>query len=145
MIILKTIRPLFTTVITTMDMVEEKDTLIKGTSLIDTSKMKKSIKEYQKVIAVGPHVNNIKVGDIVCVNPTRFMTPVQKKKANSVQANTEEYSVEVKYQFDIIELNGSPFLKLQDRDIDYVVEEYEEFDENPIIVTEDNLKKPVYN
>lgn len=55
----------------------------------------------------------------------------------------EEYQTELNYQFDIIEIDGKPCLKLQDRDIDYVIEDYEEveeFDSNPTIVTEEHLK-----
>jgi hypothetical protein len=55
----------------------------------------------------------------------------------------EEYSTEIRYNFDIIEIDGKPHLKLQDRDIDYVVEEYEDFDENPTIVTEDQLRPKI--
>ena len=104
------------------------------------------MEKLQTVVAVGPHVNNIQVDDLVHIDPTRFMKPVQVKKPNqpdSLKTGMEEYSSEMRYQFDIIELDGKPFLKLQDRDIDYVIEEYEEvedFNPNPTIVTEENLK-----
>lgn len=144
--VIKKVRPQFTGVITTMNMLEEKDMYIKGTNLLDGRKIKKSIDEFQTVVAVGPHVNNIQVDDLVHIDPTRFMKPVQVKKPNqpdSLKTGMEEYSSEMRYQFDIIELDGKPFLKLQDRDIDYVIEEYEEvedFNPNPTIVTEENLK-----
>ena len=144
--VIKKVRPQFTGLITTMNMFEEKDMYIKGTSLIDGRKIKKSIDEFQTVVAVGPHVNGIQVGDLVHIDPTRFMKPVQVKKANqpdSLKTGMEEYSSEMRYQFDVIELDGKPYLKLQDRDVDYVVEEYEEvedFDPNPTIVTEEHLK-----
>lgn len=139
MIVAKKIKPLFTKVITTADMLEEKDMMIG--SLIDVSKQKKTIKEFQKVIAVGTHVNGINVGDIVCVNPTRFGKPYQKK--NSLNQAVEEYNTMISYQFDFIEVDGKICLKLEDRDIDYIVEEYEEvedFNPTPTIVTEEQLK-----
>lgn len=139
MIVVKKIRPMFTDVYTTAEMLEEKD--MKVGSLIDVSKANKTIKEFQRVIAVGPHVNGINVGDLVCVNPTRFGKPYQKK--NSMSAATEEYETMVSYQFDFIEIDGQPVLKLQDRDVSYVVEEYEEvedFNPTPTIVTEEQLK-----
>lgn len=144
--VIKKVRPQFTRLITTMNMLEEKDMYIKGTSLIDGRKIKKSIDEFQTVVAVGPHVNGIQVGDLVHIDPMRFAKPVQVKKPNqpdSLKTGMEEYTSEVRYQFDIIELNGQPYLQLQDRDVDYVVEEYEEvedFDPNPLIVTEEQLK-----
>lgn len=139
MIVVKKIRPMFTDVYTTAEMLEEKD--MKVGSLIDVSKANKTIKEFQRVIAVGPHVNGINVGDLVCVNPTRFGKPYQKK--NSIGAATEEYETMISYQFDFIEIDGQPVLKLQDRDVSYVVEEYEEvedFNPTPTIVTEEQLK-----
>lgn len=139
MIVVKKIRPMFTDVYTTAEMLEEKD--MKVGSLIDVSKANKTIKEFQRVIAVGPHVNGINVGDLVCVNPTRFGKPYQKK--NSMSAATEEYETMVSYQFNFIEIDGQPVLKLQDRDVSYVVEEYEEvedFNPTPTIVTEEQLK-----
>lgn len=139
MIVVKKIRPIFTDVYTTAEMLEERD--MKVGSLIDVSKANKIIKEFQRVIAVGPHVNGINVGDLVCVNPTRFGKPYQKK--NSIGAATEEYETMISYQFDFIEIDGQPVLKLQDRDISYVVEEYEEvedFNPTPTIVTEEQLR-----
>lgn len=139
MIVVKKIRPMFTDVYTTAEMLEEKD--MKVGSLIDVSKAKKTIKEFQRVIAVGPHVNGINVGDLVCVNPTRFGKPYQKK--NSMSSATEEYETMVSYQFDFIDIDGQLVLKLQDRDISYVVEEYEEvedFNPTPTIVTEEQLR-----
>lgn len=139
MIRVKKIKPMFTTVITTAEMLEEKDMMVG--SIIDVSKAKKTIKEFQKVVAVGPHVNSIQVGDLVCVNPIRFGKPYQKR--NSLNQATEEYETMMSYQFDFIEIDGQTCLKLQDRDIDYVVEEYEEvedFNPAPLIVTEEDLK-----
>lgn len=139
MIRVKKIKPMFTTVITTAEMLEEKDMMVG--SIIDVSKAKKTIKEFQRVVAVGPHVNGIQVGDLVCVNPIRFGKPYQKR--NSLNQAVEEYETMISYQFDFIEIDGQTCLKLQDRDIDYVVEEYEEiedFNPAPLIVTEEDLK-----
>ena len=143
MIIVKKVKPMFTTVITTMDIISEKDMYVSGTQILDINKVKNSVNEFQRVVAIGPHVQGINVGDLVCINPTRFGKPVQKKMNDSIKQNMEEYSTEIRYNFDIIEIDGKPHLKLQDRDIDYVVEEYEDFDENPTIVTEDQLRPKI--
>ena len=63
MIKVKKIKPLFTALITTMDLYEE-DSKTKG-GLIDSTRQKGTIKEYQKVIAVGDTVKCIKPGDLV--------------------------------------------------------------------------------
>ena len=69
MLKVKKIRPMFTSLITTMDKYEQ-DVKIGG--LIDTTKQQGGLKEYQKVLAIGSSVKDVKVGDIVCVNPARF-------------------------------------------------------------------------
>ena len=46
--------------------------------LVDASKLN-TIKEYQKVIAVGPMVRDIKVGDIVRINPSRYIQILHKQ------------------------------------------------------------------
>lgn len=131
MLTVKKIKPMFTTIITTMELMKDEDMVLKNSGLIDASKMKKTIKEFQKVVAVGPQVRDVKVGDIVCVDPTRFGKVVHKP--GSIQEATVKDNPVVEYNFDIIEIDGVPHLKLQDRDISYIVEEYEEFDENPLL------------
>ena len=65
--VIKKIKPMFTTVITTMNILEEKDMCFSGTSIIDSSKMRRSVDEFQTVLAVGPHVNGVQVAeDLFC-------------------------------------------------------------------------------
>ena len=68
--IIKKIRPMFTSLITTMD--TYKVDVMNEFGLIESNKTVGNLKEYQKVIAVGPNVKNIEVGDIVCINPKRY-------------------------------------------------------------------------
>lgn len=130
MIGLKKITPMFTALVTTM--IKQGDVKTKG-GLIDPTKSKSSIKEFQTVVAVGPNVRDVKVGDVVAINPKRF--EVKQYKADSLKEDIQGYNQVVSYQFDIIELNKEPHLLLQDRDINYVVNEYEEIEESvePII------------
>lgn len=118
---IKKIKPLFTSIVTTMDKYEED---AKIGSLIDTSKREGSIKEYQTVLAIGPSVRDIKVGDLVSINPTRFAR--KKHQEGTLKDNIITDNPIVSYEFDIIELDKKPCLLLQDRDIDFVVEEWEE-------------------
>ena len=127
---IKEIKPLFTTVITTMD-IYEKPQYIKGTKLIDASKSIKSVKELQTVIAVGPHVSDIKVGDLVCIDPKRFGKVLHRE--GSLEECTIKDNPIVTYNFDIVEINNSPCLFLQDRDIKYIVSDYEDVPKEFII------------
>lgn len=122
------IKPLFTALITTMDKYEQ-DKVTEG-GLIDTTKQQGALKEYQKVLAIGDAVRGITVGDLVCVNPARFA--VRKHDKGSMRDGVITDNPVVIYNFDVVEMGGNQCLLLQDRDIEYVIEDYEEVpDSNP--------------
>ena len=125
MIKVKKIKPMFTALITTMDLYEV-DGVTKG-GLIDSTKQKGTVKEYQKVVAVGDSVRGIKVGDLVCIDATRFA--VRKHKDNSIKTDIEGGNPVLEYRFDIVEMDGKNYMLLQDRDIQFIIEEYEEVEE----------------
>lgn len=122
MLKIKKIRPMFTHLITTMDKYEED---VKSNSgLIDTKKQKGSVKEYQKVIAVGPLVRNINVGDTVLINPKNYRQT--KHEPGSLKDGVITDNPVIGYNIPIVEINGKQFMYLSDNDIEYVVEEFEE-------------------
>ena len=112
---------MFTALITTMDKYEQDMTT---GGLINVTKMQGGLKEYQTVLAVGGSVRDIKVGDLVCVNPTRFA--IKKHQEGSLKDGIITDNPVVTYNFDIVEMDGNKCLLLQDRDIDFIIEEYEE-------------------
>lgn len=122
MLKVKKIKPMFTALITTMDKYEE-DVRTSG-GLLDVTKQQGGLKEYQTVLAIGSSVRDIKVGDLVCVNPTRFA--VKQHQAGTLKDDVVTDNPVVKYNFDVIEMDGKQCLLLQDRDIDFIIEEYEE-------------------
>lgn len=127
------IKPLFTALITTMDKYEQ-DKITEG-GLIDTTKQQGTLKEYQKVLAIGDAVRGIKVGDLVCVNPARFA--VRKHDKGSMRDGVITDNPVVTYNFDVVEMGGNQCLLLQDRDIEYVIEDYEEVPDSepsPLII-----------
>lgn len=122
MLLVKKIKPMFTSLITTMDKYEEEIKTADG--LVDTTKQVGGLKEYQKVLAIGDSVRGIKVGDLVCVNPSRFA--VRKHQAGSLKDGIVSDNPITTYNFDVIEMGGKQCLLLQDRDVDFVIEDYEE-------------------
>ena len=135
---IKKIRPMFNQVITTMD--KYSDDEMKTGSIIDISKVNNPIKEYQKVVAVGPMVRNIEVGDIVMINPKRYGKVLHKE--GSLKDGIITDNPVVSYNFNVIELNHTPFLLLLDQDIDFIIEEYEEVEDSPqsdILVPNNNI------
>lgn len=122
MLKVKKIKPMFTALITTMDKYEHDERTASG--LLDVTKQQGRLKEYQTVLAIGSSVRDIKVGDLVCVNPTRFA--VKQHQAGTLKDGVVTDNPVVKYNFDVVEMNGKQCLLLQDRDIDFIIEEYEE-------------------
>lgn len=125
---IKNVKPMFNHLVTTMDKYSMDK---KIGSLIDVTRAG-AVKEYQKVLAVGPFVKGIEVGDIVFINPKRYA--VMQHKEGSLQDGAIKDNPVVSYKFDILEIDGKECLLLVDSDIRFVAD-IEEFDENPAIVT----------
>jgi len=140
MINVKAIKPMFTALVTTMERYGADE--LQG-SIIDPSKMSGALKEYQKVVAIGSSVRDIAVGDLVKINPIKYAVYKDKRK-NSVVNNLEEYHNEiVGYDFPQIELDSVAHLLLQDRDIEFVVTDYEDVKpQSNIIHTERKIVLP---
>lgn len=119
------ITPMFNRIVTTMD-TYESDQFTNG--LIDKSRSKGSLKEYQTVISVGTTVRDIKVGDIVCINPTRYM--ITKHNDKSLKNGVIGDSVSVGYKFNTIKLDNKECLMLYDQDIDFIINESEDVDDS---------------
>lgn len=117
---IKKLKPMFTGIVTTADKYVEDQT---SSGLItDVKKLKRTLKEYQTVLAVGSSVRDIKVGDMVCINPSRYEN--RKYKENSMKNDLMENTV-VGYNFNVVEIDGKDCLLLDQSDITFVVEEYE--------------------
>lgn len=93
---------------------------------------KGNLKEYQKVISVGPMVRSIQVGDLVCVNPKRYA--VYKYKGDSLKGDMEHMQKVVSYNFNVVKMDGIDYLLITDQDVDFVIEEYEEVQDSSLIL-----------
>lgn len=130
MIKLKKVIPMFNKIITTAEFTEE---LTESGIITNT---KKSVDEFQTVIAVGDSVRSIKVGDVVCVDPNRYA--VRKYKKDSAKADMEEYAnTIIDYEIPLIILDGVKHLMIMDSDVLFIVDDYEKIEPKQII---DNTK-----
>ena len=118
---IKKIKPLYTSIVTTMDTYVEDQSSPGG--IIDVTKLKQGIKEYQKVLSVGTSVRNVKEGDLVCINPDRYA--VRKFTKDSIKNDILENQV-TKYNFNVINLDGKDCLMIDEEDIEFVIEDYED-------------------
>lgn len=132
---IKKVKPMFDGLVTTMNRYDS-NTKVRGTDIIDSSKAG-SVKEYQTVIAVGPMVRGIEVGDTVFINPKRYA--VMKHEAGSLKDGVIGDNPVIGYNFDIVEIDGRDYLYLQSADIKFVAE-VEEFDtEPPVYIPEKTI------
>lgn len=123
MLKVKKIKPMFNAIVTTMDKYEDN---ITQSGIITKNRTKGAIKEYQKVVAIGTAVRDIKEGDIVKINPSRY--EIKKYSDGSMKDGVISTNSTIGYSFNIIEMNNQEYLYLRDNDIDYIVTEYEEFE-----------------
>ena len=130
---IKAIRPMANYLVTTKDEYTAADNV--GKSIV--TKFEGTLKEYQKVVAVGPMVRGIQVGDIVCINPKRYAK--YKHQPGSLKDGVITDNPVISYNFNVIELNHVPHLLLTDQDIDFVIEDYEEETPSNIVVPEKKI------
>lgn len=123
MLKIKKIKPLFNKIVTTCDVYQMGKST--GGIIIKTDG---TIKEYQRVEAVGSTVRDIKVGDIVMINPKRYLVAKHNDKPDSVKnVNGDEVTFGV--DFPILEYGGKKHLLIYDQDIDYIIDGEEVEDE----------------
>lgn len=127
MLNIKKIKPLFTKVVVTKDVYTEESSLSKGGLQIHKSG---EVKEIQTVVAVGDSVRNIKVGDLVCVDPSRYA--IKKYQENSVKNDILTNQI-VGYNIPLVELDGKECMILDNNDVRFVIEEYEDKPDSGII------------
>ena len=136
MLNIKKIKPMADYLVTTKDEYTDKDT-VKGKLMV---KLSGTLKEYQKVVAVGPLVRGIEVGNLVCINPKRYAR--YKHQPGSLKDGVIEDNPVVAYNFNVIELDHVPHLLLTSQDIDFVIEdcvEEEEPEPSGIVIPEKKL------
>lgn len=131
---IKKIRPMFTTVITTCDVFSEDDV---ENTLIDSDSMLGQPKPYQTVVAVGNAVNNVKVGELVAIDFSRYVK--KKYKDGSLKDGVIQENPVESFAFNTIALDGIEHLYLQSNDIMFVIEDYEEIEDIAVVSPKSEL------
>lgn len=126
------IKPLFNRILVTANKYED-DIIENG--IIRTTKG--TLKEYQKVLAVGSTVRDIKEGDLVLINPIRYA--VKKHREGSLKDGVITDNPVVSYNFNLVEVGDKVNILLYDSDIDYIIEDYEE--DKPSMIIKPKTKK----
>lgn len=122
---IKKVRPLFTGIITTAKKFVGDQATKKGSVIVDTRKMDGSLNYYQTVVSVGSTVRDLKEGDIVKINFSRYAKAKHTPGAIDEAANKQFDNLSWDYEIPIIVIDDIEYLFLQDRDIEYIVTDYE--------------------
>lgn len=136
MINIKKITPMFTKIVTTC---EKYETDQKTGKLINAKKQAGAVKEYQKVVAVGSNPAGIKVGDMVMINPIRYA--VMKHEQGSIKDGVIQDNPILGFNMPIVDLGGVPHLLLETQDVEFIIDEYEEIEEeeSPLYVPQNTI------
>lgn len=126
MLKIKEVKPLFTKVITTASVFEEDD--VKNGVILNP---KGTVKPYQKVVKVGSMVRDVKVGEIVMINPAAYIK--KKYSDNSLREDIVDNPT-VRVDIPTIEMNGENYFMIEERDIEFVITDYEEKEEKFTII-----------
>lgn len=124
MLVVKKATPLMEKIITTAEVFEHDVT---KNGLIVYSKG--TVKPYQTVVSVSEFNKFIKEGDLVVINPKNY---VKKKFGdNSIRDDMDANPKEGIY-IPTIEIDGKSHFLITDRDIDYIINDYEEVPDAPV-------------
>lgn len=134
MLKVKSIKPLFTGVLTTANKYETTST--KNGIIISAKQTEGHIKEYQTVVKVGSSVREIKPGDIVLINPSRYLR--KKFDENSIRDDFDKNPT-IEINIPTVVINDKEYFLIEDRDVAYVIDDCEEIpDTKPSIIMPKN-------
>lgn len=126
---IKKITPLNTQILTTAEKYKGTEKLKQDGLILDIQKLAGTIKLHQKVIAVGPMVRNIKPGQTVQINPSNYMVLEHPEDVDSVREVVKVRNTRTRFRLPTLNLADGEVLILQERDIDFIIDEYEEDEE----------------
>lgn len=134
MLKIKSIKPLFTGVLTTANKYETTST--KNGIIISAKQTEGHIKEYQTVVKVGSSVREIKPGDIVLINPSRYLR--KKFDENSIRDDFDKNPT-IEINIPTVVINDKEYFLIEDRDVAYIIDDCEEIpDTKPSIIMPKN-------
>ena len=122
MLKIKKIKPLFDQIVTTTERYTE-DSVADGI-ILDKTQVAGYVKEYQKVLAVGSAVREIKVGDLVMIDPTAYTH--KKFGTNTLRDDMGADNPIENIQIPTVTTEDGDVFLINQRDVSFVIEDYEE-------------------
>ena len=133
----KMIEPMFNRIVVTHKKYSQEEAMTLGGLYTPKDGL---VMEYQQVLAVGPNVRGVKVGDMVCIDPSKYLQILHKEGKTSIdkKITADDMRVAAVFPLETIYTKGADGVEtsetvmiIYDSDVIYVVPEYEHF--NPII------------
>lgn len=124
---IKSLKPLYDQILTTTERYEEDITDSSGL-LVDAKKTAGAVKEHQTVLRIGTSVREVKVGDRVFINPTKYMR--KKYDDNSLREDFVDNPT-ISINIPTVEVNGQDCFLIHENDVAYILEDYEETEDAP--------------
>jgi co-chaperonin GroES (HSP10) len=121
---------MFNALVTTFDVYEDDDNT---NVIINSNEAAGQPKPYQTVVAVGNAVHDIKVGDVVAIDFTKYART--KHKEGSLKDGVIQDNPVVSYEFNSIVIDDKEHLFLHTNDILFVIEDFEEVEDSQLITT----------
>lgn len=121
MLKIKSVKPVFTGILTTADKYETTSTT--NGIILSAKQTEGQVKEYQTVVKVGSSVREVKPGDVVFINPSRYLR--KKFDENSLRDDFDKNPT-IEINIPTITIDSKEYFLIEDRDIAYVIEDYEE-------------------
>lgn len=118
------IKPMMNRIVTTADVYTQKECYSPSGLLLSDQVGK--IKQIQKVIAVGPVVRNIEVGDYVFLDFTPFEQKKYSKDTLKHDMKDEFYNSVIEYKIPTVMLDNTPHLLLSDNCVCYIIDQVRE-------------------
>ena len=131
MLNIKSIRPVYTRLLTTAERYEEDQS---NGVLLDANKLEGRYKEYQKVVKVGNAVREAKEGELILIDPTRYVR--RKYSSNSLREDMVDNPI-IEVNIPTVTMDGIDYFMIEEQDIAYIIEDSEEVPDpkpNPIIM-----------
>lgn len=117
---IKKIRPMSTQVLLTKNKYQDELKTKNGVILAS----KGTVELIQTVVAVGPMVRDVKVGDVVKVNPTRYFVLEHPEDKESLREYFINRNPKLKYEFPTFKLADGDYIMIEANDIEFIVEEF---------------------
>lgn len=120
MLRIKDIKPMYTKILTTTNKYTQDQTT--GV-IVDASKLEGRYKEYQTVVRVGNSVRDVKEGDVIFINPTRYIR--RKYDKDSLREDFVENPI-IGIDIPTVTMNDEDYFMIDESDVAYIITDYEE-------------------